>query len=62
MLAILMIFPRRCLTIDWAGSFESKKQALRFVSITPVPVAWSLIEDALSTITMELQLIGQVGA
>jgi hypothetical protein len=28
----------------------------------PVPVAWSLIEDALPTITMELQLIGQVGA
>jgi len=34
MLAILMIFPWRCLTIDWAASFEIKKQALRFVSIT----------------------------
>ena len=26
--------PRRCFTIDWATSLESKKQALRFVSIT----------------------------
>jgi TetR/AcrR family transcriptional regulator, transcriptional repressor for nem operon len=34
MLAILIIFPWRCLTIDWAASFESKKQALRSVSIT----------------------------
>jgi hypothetical protein len=34
MLAILMIFPWRCLIIDWAASFESKKHALRFVSMT----------------------------
>ena len=34
MLAMLMIFPRRCLTIEAAANFESKKQALRSVSIT----------------------------
>src|SRR5882724_1561514 len=34
MLAMLMIFPRRCLTIEAAASLESKKQALRLVSIT----------------------------